>query len=357
MNLQYLLTPSKVLPFYLERKESNAHELAPVSVEFHPTSACNYRCFHCSYGNRNTTPHKLEKSVLESALRDLTESCKPRSAYISGGGEPTTYAQWKQIIATCNTAGIETALITNGASLGEEDVAFLAMLNYIAVSVYSTDENQYKSITGGKNFSKQFAVPDLLRGHDVIKGARCVISKMNIQNIQNIYGKAIDSGFDYIIFIPAIDYEGRGIGFGEEEKKNFLRMMESHAAEFDEKKTNIQKIATNAASYYRKTHKITSPVCHGIQLRTNAFINYDGGVYLCQPHIGTEEYCIGNINNNRFKDIWNGNRHEAIIEKLQEQWVRKKCVNCRNISYNNCIADYEATAANTPIEVVRDPFL
>ena len=66
ISLETLLNPNKILPFYLNRAESNKKIFPPISAEIHWTSNCNYDCTHCSYGSRRQTTNYLTGEIIET---------------------------------------------------------------------------------------------------------------------------------------------------------------------------------------------------------------------------------------------------------------------------------------------------
>lgn len=343
-DLRELLNPAKILPHYIERKDKNFKNLPPIAVEYHWCATCNYNCVHCSYAQRRKSNKCLSQEVVSKSVDDLIK-LGVKAVYFSGGGEPTTYKNWDLYAQKFLDSDIETALITNSILLKENNYEMLNEFNYIAVSVYSTDENQYNKITGSNCFKKQFELPKLLKTNqtDLIIGARCVINSINYQNIFNIYTKAIESGFDYIIFIPAIDYEKNQIDLNQEQKECVLEQIEKCIDKINPENTNLLNIKKNQIRHYQTTYtdKISNcSSCSSNMIRSNAFINYDGNVYLCQPLIGNEEYAIGNLNDNNFSDIWNSKKHLEILDKLNYRFKNGNCENCRAISYNIIINEY-----------------
>ena len=77
--------------------------------------------------------------------------------------------------------------------------------------------------------------------------------------------------------------------------------------------------------------------CKCIQIGTSAFINYDGGVYLCQPDIGNKSLQIGNVNDQHFSQIWRSELHKQVVDNLNIRYDNGQCEHCRSISYNRVI--------------------
>ena len=139
---------------------------------------------HCSYGERRKNNSRLNGQVIMQTIQDL-KALGTKAVYLSGGGEPTTYKGWEVYAEKILEYGMEVALITNSIAIQERHYQTLKKFNYIAVSVYSTKEEQYKKIVGSNFFSKQFALPKKLKNSDdkAIIGARCVINSVNYEDI------------------------------------------------------------------------------------------------------------------------------------------------------------------------------
>lgn len=361
-DLRQLLSPDKFIPFYRDRKSRAGESLPPIAVELHWTSDCNYDCIHCSYGSRRQSKGRLTAPQLDAVIDDLI-GLKVSAVYISGGGEPTVLKGWHDYARRLMDGGVEVALITNGVALAESHADVLGRMNYIAVSVYSTDEGEYRTITESRFFDRQWKVPGLIKaaGGKVIVGARCVLNNINYRNLLQIYRRAREAGYDYIIFIPAVDYEGRGVSLDAVAIDEVLKVIADHASEFDPAFTNALDLLSRNVAHYApqdyRTRFVTEPTgCAAINIGANAFVNYCGGVWLCQPHIGDLRYCIGNLNDQRFAEIWNFTRHKGVVASLDRNFAAGKCRTCRSIAFNQTADRFDAGTL-VGGEWPHDPFL
>lgn len=362
-DLRQLLSTEKYLPFYMGRKGLSPLKQPPIAVELHWTSDCNYDCMHCSYGSRRQAKGRLSPDKIQSVVDDLI-AMNTSAVYISGGGEPTLIKNWDGYVCQLIDGNVEVSLITNGVALSKAHVDVLQRMNYIAVSVYSTDEEEYQEITGSRFFDRQWFLPEAVKGNEgsqTIVGARCVLNKVNYRNIVSIYLRAKEAGYDYIIFIPAVDYEMRGVGLGTEEQKEMLHLVSQNSALFDPKFTNVNNLLARNASHYVQTDyrdgmASADAGCSAIQIRANAFVNYCGGVWLCQPHIGNPDFRIGSLNDARFSEIWNSTRHQEVIANLNSEFSAGRCRNCRSIALNKIADQFDRGMINL-VERPLDPFI
>lgn len=361
-DLRKLISAEKFIPFYRDRHDRDGAALPPVAVELHWTSECNYDCLHCSYGSRRQSRGRLSATQIDCVVEDLIR-LKVAAVYLSGGGEPTVFKGWQDYARRLMDGGLEVALITNGVALGPAQAEVLGRMNYIAVSVYSTEEEEYRRITESRFFDRQWSVPSLIRQHGgrTVVGARCVLNNINYRHLLPIYRRAREAGFDYIIFIPAVDYEGRGVSLGASAVNEVLESIAANRGEFAPSFTNAGDLLTRKVAHYaRQDYRVEfsrPPVgCTAINIGANAFVNYCGGVWLCQPHIGDQRYCIGNLNEQRFADIWNSPRHKSVIDSLDRNFAAGACRNCRSIAFNQA-ADWYANGRLVLGERNYDPFL
>ena len=353
-SLDILLNPNKIIPHYDNRYGSNKSILGPISAEFHWSSNCNYDCTHCSYGSRRQTTNYLKEDIIESLIQDLTDmDCK--AVYLSGGGEPTIIKKWDAYAKQLIDNDVEVALITNGVAIRDKHIEIVRKMNYIAISVYSTKEDRYREITGSRFFDQQFSLPKIINDSksNTIVGARCVLNKTNYDELYEIYCSAIGAGFDYIIFIPAVDYEGRGVFLEDRWIERVHENIKEMFDKFDHTRTNVNSLLKKKVSHYSNNSYLesmlnsSSKFCSVVKMGSSVFFNYDGGVYLCQPDIGNKELEIGNLNNYRFINIWNSNRHHEVIARLNKRWSNGICKNCRSIAFNLAIDSHHLTPVNT----------
>lgn len=362
VNLKQLLSVEKILPFYAERRDVDSSRLPPIAVELHWTSDCNYDCIHCSYGSRRQNRGRLSQEVITSVIEAMI-AMGVRAVYLSGGGEPTMVKGWERHARRLLDSGVEVALITNGVALSAGQADILGRMNYIAVSVYSTDEVEYRKTTDSHYFERQWTTPGLVKtGREkAIVGARCVVNNINFRSIVSIYLKALSSGYDYVIFIPAVDYENRGVALGPDELEQVKVLLTDNRHRFDSRRTNALDLLTRNVSHYsvsdyRLDFGEPPSKCSAVKIRANAFVNYCGGVWLCQPHIGNARYRIGDLNEQGFSELWNSSRHVEVAERLNREFSEGACRNCRSIGFNKAADRFDNGLANFDKKSL-DPFI
>jgi wyosine [tRNA(Phe)-imidazoG37] synthetase (radical SAM superfamily) len=87
---------------------------APVSINLDLTTACNYACDHCVDKDILNTSFKFEHEKLLTSL-DFMAKKGLKSVIIIGGGEPTTYPKFEEIIYFLKKLNLSVAIVSNGS--------------------------------------------------------------------------------------------------------------------------------------------------------------------------------------------------------------------------------------------------
>ncbi len=93
-------------------------DAAPVSLNLDLTTACNYRCDHCVDLEILNTGIRYDHEKLKDSLRLLTERGL-RSVIVIGGGEPTVYPGFAEIIRYMKGLGLTIGIVSNGSGNGK----------------------------------------------------------------------------------------------------------------------------------------------------------------------------------------------------------------------------------------------
>jgi MoaA/NifB/PqqE/SkfB family radical SAM enzyme len=120
------------------RRFQNEGKGTPIVMHVMPTSLCNLKCSFCSVKDRkNHQILSLDKIILPTI--DELQSRGLKSIIISGGGEPTTYPNFKRMIDEFNDRGLEIGLITNGTRLNKYNPSIFEKMEWLRISINSLD--------------------------------------------------------------------------------------------------------------------------------------------------------------------------------------------------------------------------
>ncbi len=98
-------------------------DAAPVSINLDITTGCNYACDHCVDMEILNQPFKFKHEHLMASLRLMAERGL-RSVIVIGGGEPTLYRKFEEVIRFMKELGLRIAVVSNGS--GQKKIAQIA---------------------------------------------------------------------------------------------------------------------------------------------------------------------------------------------------------------------------------------
>ena len=91
-------------------------ELAPISINLDLTTACNYACDHCVDMDILNTGIMYDDQKLFDSLALMRERGL-RSVIVIGGGEPTVYPRFPEVIRHMKALGLKVGIVTNGSRM------------------------------------------------------------------------------------------------------------------------------------------------------------------------------------------------------------------------------------------------
>lgn len=231
--------------------------------------------------------------------------------------------------------GVECSIITNGSCFEQMGLVSIAdKLNYIAISVPGIDADTFKTITGTDNLNKVLDLPNTIRevhaDKSPVLGSRVVLTNKNYKQVGDFLRIIKEKQFDYALFKIVRDYEDNGQGLNKKEEAYLKEEVEKYK-DIDDNFTNIKSI------FNYKTLPEFRNKCWINQYGMLANVSTDGKVYPNIVEIDKEEYCIGNLYEEKLEDMWNGSRHQEVKRISNTKWLKGECRNCRAMAYNAII--------------------
>lgn len=298
----------------------------PIEIEISPSGACNHRCVFCAVDYIGYQPDFLDKDIILRDIRQMSQKGL-KSVICSGEGEPLLNKDMPEIANGIKNAGVDVAMSTNGALFTSEKVRdCLGAFTWVRYSVASMEETSYDRIQRGKSGDLNRVKENLQEAVRVKKdrrykttlGVQCLLLPNNMQQLPDMAKQLREIGVDYLTVKPYSQHLHSDNTF----EIDYNAMLELEQ--------EIKQYATgDFAIYFRanamkKMHQQKCyDVCHGLPFMTH--IDAKGNVWPCVAHIGTKEFCYGNIYEQTFEEIWEGNRRREIIEKMNSLEINKVC--------------------------------
>ncbi|MFQ6022007.1 MAG: radical SAM protein [Acidiferrobacterales bacterium] len=86
----------------------------PLSINLDVTTACNYRCDHCVDMDILNTGIRYDHDKLKDSLTEMAKRGL-RSVIVIGGGEPTVYPGFEDVVRHLKALGLKVGIVTNGS--------------------------------------------------------------------------------------------------------------------------------------------------------------------------------------------------------------------------------------------------
>ena len=313
----------------------------PIEVEISPSGACNHRCVFCAVDYIGYQPDFLDKDII---LRDISQMSKRglKSVICSGEGEPLLNVDMPNIANGIKACGVDVAMSTNGVLFTKEKAQdCLAAFTWIRFSVASMEENSYDKLQRGKKGDLEKVKINLA---DAIKikrdkklkttlGVQCLLMPENMMQLENMARQLKEIGVDYFTIKPYSQHL---------HSKNTFKINYKEMLEFEQE---IKKYATKDFSIYfranamEKMHQVKSyDRCYGLPFMTH--IDAKGNVWPCVAHIGRKEFCYGNIYEQTFEQIWEGEKRWQIVKEINALDINEICREaCRLDEINKYLCD------------------
>lgn len=298
----------------------------PVEIEISPSGACNHRCVFCAVDYIGYQPNFLDRSTI---MRDISTMGKKglKSVICSGEGEPLLNTEMPNIANEIKACGVDVAMSTNGALFTKEKVKeCLAAFTWVRYSVASMEESSYEKIQRGKKGDLERVKTNLEEAVKVKRdqklkttlGVQCLLMPDNMSQLPDMVKQLRKIGVDYITVKPYSQHLHSENTF----EIDYEQMLELEQ-ELKQYETDGFAVYFRANAMKKMHHEKCYKQCLGLPFMTH--IDAKGNVWPCIAHIGTEEFCYGNIYEQTFEEIWEGNRRQQIIQKMTNLDINKVC--------------------------------
>lgn len=313
----------------------------PIEIEISPSGACNHRCVFCAVDYIGYQANFLDKDTILRDVRDIAPKGL-KSVVCSGEGEPLLNKNLPDIVNGIKACGVDVAMNTNGVLFTREKLeTCLNSFTWVRYSVAAFDETLYDQIQRGKPGDLARVKDNLAAAVEIKRknglrttlGVQCLLMPVSAEQVVNMARELREIGVDYFTVKPysqnlhskntlTVDYDQ-------------LRWLEN---ELKVCVTTEFKVYFRANAMDSVHHKKSYRKCLGLPFMTH--IDANGNVWPCVAHIGTEEFCYGNIYEQTFREIWEGAQRRAVMEKLHAQDIDKICREaCRLDEMNKYLND------------------
>jgi len=299
----------------------------PLYVEVGLTNVCNHKCLFCALDFLENGTEFIDKEIM---LRTLNEMSKKgvKSIMFAGEGESILHKDVGLFCQEAKRLGLDISITTNGVPLTKEKMEqCLPNLSWIRFSVDSGSPENY-ALVHGTNSEDFYKVIENIKqcvefkkenNLDVTIGVQFLMIPQNKGEAVKLAKMLKEIGVDNFQIKPYSKHPSsmNDLIIDSEE----YNCIEKELNQFSSDKF---KILFRGATAERIEEGLAYPECYGLPFF--ALIDAKGNVIPCNLFYGKSEFTYGNIYQNNFYEIWEGEKRKEVLSKLKICGVE----NCRH---------------------------
>lgn len=340
-------------------------------VVWNCTQACNLNCRHCY---AEAIPHPAQGELTTAEAKSLMDSL---AAYkvpvlLFSGGEPLMRHDIFELLAYGKTLGLRMVISTNGTLINPEKAARIKALGISYVGISLDGLQEVNDAFRGHQGAYRHAMNGFenCRAVGQKTGLRLTLSRTTANELPAIFDLIEKNHIPRVCFYHLV-YSGRGLEMKDEdlsaaEKRKALDFIIEKTLDFGARNipTEILTVDNHCDGIYlyeylkardsvRADHILKMITISGGNRSGVAIANIDwkGQVYIDQF---TRENPIGQIRENAFGTIWDGETNE-FLQKLRNrrEHIEGRCRSCKWL--DQCNGNLRARALSTGSIWASDP--
>lgn len=355
---KYIMDGHKLI-WHLDRVVDwlNGRRIAPIHIDVGLSKGCNIKCEYCFgvlQGNfyKKGADFYFPREPLLNYVKEAGEVGVRSMAFV-GEAEPLLNPHVYDAIVEAKRAGVDVALGTNGILLDTTDRGINALkhLSWLRFNLSAASYDAFRKIHRSSEFDKvidniKFCV-DTKRSLclSLTIGIQMVLTPNNVDQAVGLAKLGKELGVDYLVIKQCSDTVESALGVYKRFKDydNFTEILKSAEAESTDTYDVIvkwQKILNKGKRSYDQ--------CLGVPFLL--YSSGDGRLYPCGMFFDykEEEYRMGDLLKNSFKEILKSDRYWAVVEKVKNDIDVHQCyANCRT----HCINEFLWQIKNPPPHV------
>lgn len=331
-----LLFHPRRVAHWLEAGEawSLARQVYPIYIELSPIGACNHRCLFCALDYLDYRPQRLDPAMLAERLPAMA-GLGIRAIMLAGEGEPLLHREINVILRLIAEAGIDCAVTTNATVFPEGFVEeSIPRLSWLKASINAGTSAGYARIHQAPERDFQAAQDHLRQAVDYRNrhhlactlGAQALLLPENAHELDRLARLCRDEiGLDYLVIKPYSQHLfSRTTRYQGVDYAPLLQLGDALRALSTDRFQVIFRSHTMAKHLQSERY----PRCYATPFFW-AYVMANGEVYGCSAYLGDARFAYGNLNQEDFQTIWEGERRrescDFVAHRLDIQECRKNC--------------------------------
>lgn len=331
-----LLHPTRVSKWYEAKDDwSKLKSIYPIYVEISPYGGCNHRCTFCALDYMGYENIGLKYDALKDTLTDMSKH-GVKSVMFAGEGEPLLFKNLDLIVEHCSNIGIDTSLTTNFVPLNKKNIErCIENCSWIKISLNAGTAENYAKIHQTKELDFERVMNNLQYALEYRKannlnctvGIQMLLLPENKEDAIILAEKCKELGVDYLVIKPYSQHKFSETTLYQNIDYSKMMDVEEKLKKFNDDTFQVVFRANTMKKYIEKRQPYQK--CHSTPFFWG-YIAADGNVYGCSAYLGDERFCYGNIYDNTFSEIWEGDKRRTSYQFVKNDLDIQNCrVNCR----------------------------
>jgi len=306
----------------------------PVYMEVSPSGMCNHRCSFCALDFMGYQKRFLRTEVLEERLAEMGR-LGLKSVMFGGEGEPLLHREIGRLARAARQGGIDVAFTTNGVLLDDTTIAqLLPVTRWIKVSCNAGTPETYARLHRTREADFHRVFDNLARavrfkrrtGCGCTLGMQMLLLPDNRGEVATLAARARETGLDYLVVKP---YSQHPASLSDRYKEVCYGDVEDLCGEAAALSGDSFQVIVRRATMQRWDRR-EREYERCLALPFWSYLDAGGNVWGCSMYLHDERFLYGNIYENTFQEIWEGERRRASLRWVERELDARTCrINCR----------------------------
>lgn len=317
------------LIFHPERVAAwmKGENIYPIELEAGLTNACNHRCIFCALDYTEYHPDMINTQMLLDNLKELSKRGL-KSVVYAGEGEPLLHKDASEIFIKTKQMGIDAALSTNGVLFTPEiSKECLKALTWMRFSTAAIHEDTYNQIHCAKPGDLSKVLDNMQEAVRVKKnqklgttiGVQMLLLSENKNQAVEMAKELSRIGVDYFTIKPFSQHP---------QSKKLLQV--DYNQEMMEIEKQVKELENENFKIYFRMHAMEMLKCKReykqcLALPFMVYLDAKGNLWPCIVFMGKDGYSYGNLNEESFVQIWEGQNRKKLEEFFLQMDLESSC--------------------------------
>jgi len=330
---------SHKLHFHPERvvRWLNGENIPPIYLEVGPAGRCSHRCVYCAFDFTKYRGPLISETFCKVVLEQAAE-IGVKAVMFAGEGEPLMHPSIIELISYSKMHNLDVAVTTNGVRFDERRALnALPFLDWIRFSLDAASSDTYSKIHRCPPADFDKVVVNIARAVEIKKQRHCectigiqaLLLPQNQGEMGAIAKLSKGLGADYFTIKPFSKHPSSicDIDFDYQPSTHASSSLNSLLQEVEAFSDDNFKVIFRAHTMEKLNKPRPYMQCLGLPFAT--YLAADGDVYACSAFLGNQEFAYGNIYQECFPAIWEGERRQQVLKMVSIMGVEK----CREVCH------------------------